>query len=132
MESNTVIKLNHPIPDTSPGSDLNSGSHLLTRLLKYSGYLFLVIFSLMFSSCSEKSADHEKFVNAYVDIRLAEDTVKSGNSNIQNVKAEILKKYGLTEEKYKSSFEYFNDNPELWEQFYDEAIARVDSLKQKK
>jgi len=113
---------------------LNSGSfvHSITRLLYFSGYLYIVLFSLVFSSCSEKSADHEKFVNAYVDIRLAEDTIKSNNTNIQKVKAEILKKYGLTLENYKASFEYFNNNPELWEQFYDKAIARVDSLKQKK
>ncbi len=83
-------------------------------------------------SCSEKEADHHRFVDAYVDLRLAQDTLKNDSTDIRQLKAEILKRHGLTEEKYESSFEYFNDNPELWEKFYDEAIARVDSLKDQK
>ncbi len=83
-------------------------------------------------SCSDKDADHERFVDAYVDIRIAEDTLKNDSTDTGRLKAEILKRHGLTEEKYESAFKYFNENPELWEQFYNEAIARVDSLKNQK
>lgn len=64
-------------------------------------------------------------------MRIAEDTLKNGGDDIQKVKIRILKKHGLTEEQYNSKFEYFNENPELWEQFYEKAIARVDTLKKK-
>ncbi len=88
--------------------------------------------SLQFVSCSDETVERNKFVNAYVDLRIAEDTLKSENDGIQKVKVRILKRYGLTEEEYNSSFEYFNENPELWEQFYDKVMARVDTLKKKK
>ena len=93
---------------------------------------FILLLSLSFISCSGKDADHEKFIDAYVDLRIAEDTVKSGNVDMQKLKEKILKKHGMTEEQYKSTFEYFNDNPELWEQFYEKAIARVDTLRKRK
>ncbi len=133
LKSHSVIHRCNQTPDISePASGSGSFIYSAIRLLQNSGYLFILLLPLLFSSCSEKSADHENFVNAYVDLRLAEDTIKSKNTDIQRVKAEILKKYGLTEEKYNSSFQYFEDNPELWEQFYDKAIARVDTLKKKK
>jgi len=95
-------------------------------------FFFVLLFSNSIMSCSDKGADHEKFVNAYVDIRVAEDTLKNDSTDIGQLKAEILKRHGLTAENYESAFEYFNENPELWEQFYNEAIARVDSLKSQK
>ncbi len=95
-----------------------------------SGFILLLSFS--FTACSDKTVDHDKFINAYVDMRIAEDTITTGDKDIQTLKSEILKKHRMTEEQYKTAFEYFNDNPELWEQFYDKAIARVDSLKKMK
>ncbi len=91
----------------------------------------MLFFSLIVS-CSEKEADHERFVDAYVDLRIAQDTLKNDSTDLSDLKAEILKRHGLTKDKYESTFEYLNDNPELWEQFYNEAIARVDSLKNQK
>lgn len=93
---------------------------------------FILFLSLSFISCSDKTVDHDKFINTYVDLRIAEDTITTGDKDIQMLKSEILKKHRMTEEQYKTAFEYFNDNPELWEQFYDKAIARVDSLKKMK
>jgi hypothetical protein len=88
--------------------------------------------TLPFISCSDKNVDQDKFVNAYVDLRIAEDTLKSENDDIRKAKDNILKRYGLTEKQYRATFEYLNENPELWEQFYDKVIARVDTLKKKK
>jgi hypothetical protein len=95
-------------------------------------FSFILLLLLSFAACSDKTVDHEKFIDAYVDLRIAEDTITTGDKDIQKLKAEILKRHGMSEEQYKSAFEYFNDNPELWEQFYDKAIARVDSLKKMK
>lgn len=92
-------------------------------------FSFVLLLLLSFTACSEKTVDHEKFIDAYVDLRIAEDTITTGDKDIQELKEEVLKKHGMTEEQYKTAFEYFNENPELWAQFYDKAIARVDSLK---
>ena len=90
------------------------------------GSVLLLSFSLI--SCTER-VDEDKFIDAYIDIRIAEDTVKGGNQNIQKLKADVLRKHSITERQYRSTFEYYNSNPELWEQFYNKAIARVDTLK---
>jgi hypothetical protein len=94
--------------------------------------VFILLSSLTLTSCTGNTADHQKFINAYVDLKIAQDTVTTGHKDIQELKAEVLKKYDMTEEQYQSAFEYFNENPELWEKFYNDAIARVDSLKKKK
>jgi hypothetical protein len=95
-------------------------------------FIIVLIFSLPFVSCSDENVGGDKFVNAYVDLRIAEDTLNNGNNDFQKAKVRILKKYGLTEEQYNSAFEYFSENPESWEQFYDKVIARVDTLKKRK
>ncbi len=92
----------------------------------------VLLFLLSFNSCSEKTFDDEKFIDTYVDLRIAEDTLKSDNYTMQDLKEKIFKKHGITEEQYNSTFEYLNKNPELWEEFYDKAIARVDTLKKTK
>ncbi|HSD63693.1 MAG TPA: DUF4296 domain-containing protein [Ignavibacteriaceae bacterium] len=102
--------------------------------LHYSGFSilffgFFVLSSLNLVSCSDKNIDHEKFVDTYIDLRISEDTLKPGSGNIQDLKKEILKKHGLTEEQYEKTFNYLNENPERWNNFYDEIIARVDTLR---
>lgn len=92
---------------------------------------FALILCLVFAACSDKNVDPDKFINAYADLRIAEDTLAVTNDKMQEVKNGILKKYGLTEDEYRTSFEYYNENPELWEQFYDKVIARVDTLKKR-
>lgn len=92
----------------------------------------VLLFLLSFNSCSEKTFDDEKFIDTYVDLRIAEDTLKSDNHTMQDLKEKIFKKHGITEEQYNSTFEYLNKNPELWEEFYNKAIARVDTLKKTK
>lgn len=92
----------------------------------------ILIFPLLFLSCSDKNIDHDKFINAYIDLRIAQDTLKQDSTNIQKLKAEILKKHGLTDEKYKEAFNYYNEDPERWNTFYDTVIARVETLMKKK
>lgn len=105
----------------------------ITPTIHYSGFSilffgFFLFTSLIIVSCSDKNIDHEKFVDTYIDLRISEDTMKPGG-NIQDLKKEILKKHGLTEEQYEKNFNYLNENPERWNDFYDEIIARVDTLR---
>ena len=109
--------------------NIQSYNHTLIPGIAFS---LILLLSFTFAACSDETVDHEKFINAYVDLRITEDTITTGDKNIQELKEEVLKKHGMTEEQYKTAFEYFNENPELWGQFYDKAIARVDSLKKMK
>lgn len=83
----------------------------------------------IFISCSNKNIDHQKFIDAYIELRITQDTLKSGNANFQDLKKAILKKHGLTEKQYDKTFNYFNENPERWNDFYEKIIARVDTLR---
>lgn len=95
-------------------------------------YILLFIFSsVLFISCSHSNVDRQKFIDAYIDLRVTEDTMRLGTKSVEDVKKEILKKHGLTEQQYEETFDYFNENPEQWNQFYDEIIARVDTLRKK-
>lgn len=108
---------------------IQSYNHTIITGITFS---FVLLLLLSFAACSDKTVDHEKFIDAYVDLRIAEDTITTGDKDIQQLKTEILKKHGMTDEQYKTAFDYYNDDPELWEQFYNKAIARVDSLKKMK
>jgi hypothetical protein len=103
-------------------------NHTFIPVLAY-GFILLLAFS--FTACTDKTIDHDKFIDAYVDLRIAEDTVRSDNYDIQKLQEEVFKKHGITEEQYNATFKYFNDNPERWEEFYKKAIARVDTLKKR-
>jgi hypothetical protein len=92
----------------------------------------VIILTSLFISCSDKTVDHEKFIETYIDLRIAEDTLHLKNEDFEKIKSQILKEHGFTEAQYKSTFEYFNENPELWEEFYNKAIARVDTLMKKR
>jgi hypothetical protein len=106
--------------------DIQSYNRTATRVILFS---FILIFPLFFISCSEKTIDHDKFIDAYIDLRIAQDTLTQDSVNIQTLKAIILKKHGMTEKEYNAAFNYFNKDPELWNEFYDTVIARVDSLR---
>ncbi len=88
----------------------------------------ILIFPLLFLSCSDKNIDRNKFINAYIDLRIAQDTLNQDSTNIQKLKAEIFKRHGLTEKQYDETFNYYNEDPERWNAFYDSVIVRVDTL----
>jgi hypothetical protein len=100
---------------------------ILTGLL----FSFVLALCLLLPACSDKVVDQDKFIKVYADIRIAEDTLTGDHDNAMKVKNAVLKRYGLTEEEYRTTFEYYNDNPEMWETFYDKVIARVDTLKKR-
>ncbi len=92
----------------------------------------ILILSMFFLSCSGETIDNEKFIDAYIDLHIAEDTLKQVSGDIQKIKEKILAKHGLTWKEYNKTFNYFNENPELWDAFYEKVIARVDTLKKMK
>jgi len=93
---------------------------------------FVSILSLILISCSDKAIDHDKFIDAYIDLHIAEDTLKQVSGDVQKIKERILAKHGMTWKEYNETFRYFNENPELWDAFYAKVIARVDTLKKMK
>jgi hypothetical protein len=94
-------------------------------------FLLFMLISVLIVSCSHSDVDRKKFIDAYIDLRVNEDTMRLGSKSIEDVKKEILKKHGLTEKQYEETFNYFSDNPGQWNQMYDEIIARVDTLRKK-
>ena len=113
----------------------------MTRyLIKYGVLQFLtaitgcsvLIFSLFFISCSDKTVDQDKFIDAYIDLHIAEDTLKQVTGDVQKIKEGILAKHGMTWKVYNETFNYYNKNPEMWDDFYAKVIARVDTLKKMK
>jgi hypothetical protein len=72
----------------------------------------------------------DKFVAVYCDLTIAQDTVKP--EQFAKAKSDILKKYDVNEAQLKATYDYYYQNPKLWEEFFKNALERMDKLNKHK
>lgn len=85
------------------------------------------------SNCSEnKVIDEDKFIKIYTDLIIAQDSIDTNYGNLDSIRSVILKKYNIQQEQYESTIEYYNQNPERWKNFFEKAIAYLETLKSKR
>lgn len=85
---------------------------------------------LLVLSCSgNKSIDEEKFLLVYTDLIIMQDT--SGTSGHDSLKVAVFKRHNISEEDYKKTIAYYNDEPGRWEEFFNKAIAHVEAVRYK-
>ena len=92
------------------------------------------------SACGNKDdsvegvIERDKFIEVLTDIQISE----SMNQFIRNKETEfnldfsyqwIYEKYGITEEKFRTSIEYYTGDPKTFEAIYDEVIIRISEKK---
>lgn len=110
--------------------EINSMSRLNLNFICILCFSFLII--PFQQGCSNKNIlDEDKFIKVYSDLIIAEDTTSSLR-NIDSVKAFVFKRNGITEKDYKSTIQYYNEDPQRWQKFFTKAIAYVESLKKQK
>ncbi|HZW39923.1 MAG TPA: DUF4296 domain-containing protein [Ignavibacteriaceae bacterium] len=89
-------------------------------------YIFL---AFTFSACNQKPPiEEEKFINIYVDIAIAQDTAQSSMEDIKKI---IFNKYKVSSKEYNSTIQFYEDNPELWQGFFDKALERINEKAKK-
>jgi Domain of unknown function (DUF4296) len=103
------------------------------HLFIYGTFLGSVLaLSVLLISCSGEPKNQDKIIDAYIDLRIAEDTLKADGPELDKLKTEILNKNNLTEKEYEAAINYYNENPQMWDNFYNKIIARADTLMKRK
>jgi len=88
---------------------------------------------LLLYGCSKyKIINEDNFVKIYSDLIIAQDTLSQPGVSLTQVKKIIFKKYGISEENYKATVDYYNSDPKKWESVFDKSIAYVNTLKNRK
>ncbi len=88
---------------------------------------FLTVF--IFSCSKDDILPEDKFRKIYIDILVTQDTLADNPISNDSLKTLILQKYNVTDSIYSKTIEYYNNNPDKWENFFNEAIKQVEELK---
>ena len=83
----------------------------------------------IFSCSKDDILPENKFINIYIDILVAQDTLSDSSISNDSLKTLILEKYNVTDSVFTKTIEYYNYNPDKWENFFEDAIKRVEELK---
>ena len=88
----------------------------------------LVIIGL--SQCTKKSSIPEKqLIKIYVNILVAQDTISDKSITLDSLRHIVLNNYNVSDNSYKESIQYYNQDPEKWNDFFDKAIEYVEELR---
>lgn len=100
-------------------------------MFKY-GAMLLLLLSLL-TGCSKNTPikDEGKFASVYVDILVSMEKNRGDMKAIENARQKIFAQYDTSEEQYKATLEYYNQNPEKWKEFYTKVNDRINSLRKK-
>ena len=90
--------------------------------------IFLLIV-FVFSCSKDDILPEEKFKKIYIDILVTQDTLSDNTISNDSLKTLILQKYNVTDSTYTKTIEYYNNNPDMWEKFFEDAIKQVEELK---
>ena len=83
----------------------------------------------IFSCSKDDILLEEKFRNIYIDILVTQDTLTDNSISTDSLKTLILQKYNVSDSIYTKTIEYYNNNPDKWEKFFEDAIKQVEELK---
>lgn len=98
----------------------------------YTGLILFGVIVLLFFSCSEKEIlSEEKFIEIYVDILVAQDTLSEESVNMDSLNTIILNRHKTSDLVYRNTVNYYNESAERWEQFFDKVVVYVEALKTK-
>lgn len=94
----------------------------------YSGILILLSFILF--ACEEKQViSEETFLSFYSDMVVAQDSIGRSPAAIDSIHTLLFPKYGIDSTALENTLQYYNDNPDLWEPFFDKAMKRMEEKK---
>jgi len=102
------------------------------RITKYFIYSFIFVFITIYYGCSEKQKlDVKTLAKVYTEILVNNELYSSNPDSLNIMKQRILNSYNLTEDEYINEFKKFENDENLWKEFFKEARIYLDSLKNK-
>ena len=98
--------------------------------LKTKNITIIFLLTVFIFSCSKDDVlPEDKFINIYIDILVAMDTLSDSSISNDSLKTLILEKYNVTDSVFTKTIEYYNYNPDKWKIFFEDAIKQVEELK---
>ena len=105
---------------------------------KNSLFVFLLFSALIITSCNqnvevipENIIQREEFIDILVDIQIFESMNKvkhernQDDFKISEAYNWLFEKHGIDQKIFKSSFDYYANDPKRFEEIYDEVIIRL-------
>jgi hypothetical protein len=102
--------------------------------MKYSFVIFFFLSSaFLFMNCSDERTinDKEKFAKIYVDLLINEEQNRTDSLKLKTGKEDIFKKYGVNQNQYNATIDYYNKDPERWRDFFTKVNAYFDKIANK-
>jgi len=91
--------------------------------------LALIITFLILPGCDKKNTiDDNKMVLIYTDILIAQDTSSVENINVDSLRTMVLNRHQISEDEYRKTIEYYNEDRERWENFFDRVTKHIEEL----
>ncbi|MBU1100957.1 MAG: hypothetical protein KKA84_11195 [Bacteroidetes bacterium] len=94
-------------------------------------FFFSLLLLLTFSCNQEKVVDREVMVDTYVKIMINQETYKNFKDSLDIKINEIFETSNITEAEYLNTLYSYSGNKELWDSFFNESLAYLDSLRVK-
>lgn len=102
--------------------------YLLNSLRKHSllAGLFLLL-ALLCSACENSGQPSDKFIEAYIELRVATE-LHGTTPSAGLARREILKKYGYTRESFNAEADRLRSDYNLWVEYERRVLERLDTL----
>ena len=99
--------------------------------LKSTDKLFILLTAiLILPGCSKSRVmSEDKFMKVYVDLVVAQDTSNAPITKFDSVKAIVFKHNGITKDEYDATIDYYNKDPQKWQDFFRKTTMYVDKLR---
>ena len=98
------------------------------RALPVALFPFALLLAELFSGCSGEVTVDQKFVNLFVELRIAEMTYGKDSPTVRIVRQDALKAAGYTREQFLTKTEEILNDERQWVPFQKAVNARIDSL----
>jgi hypothetical protein len=89
-------------------------------------YFLLLILFIAIGCRKEGVIEEDKFVLVYSDLLIAGDTVA-----VSEAKKEVFPRHNISESEYQNTVDYYNSNPDQWENFFNKVIAHIEEQRKK-
>lgn len=100
-------------------------------MIRRSGFLPILLATLLsvaLVACRDENPTvNEKFVAAFVEMRVIEQTYGADSPMCRLARGEVLKKYGFTREAFQAEAQRILDDPSFWMPFQNRVVDRIDS-----
>ena len=125
-KTENILDFNYQISLIVTPSMKNNGTHNMLRMFKF---IFLILF-LILIDCQKDTTprlpeEHEALVQVYIQLILLQDRIPADEPAYMDSTRKILHAHQYTKEKYENALAFLNEEPEVWEAFYQEAQKRL-------